>query len=138
MKDQYNLYIIDSWLSDYNGYLLVELLRNKTSVPIIFISDDYEESNVVRAFGLGVDEYLPKPVRLKELTVRSLVMLKKYHTQLSSNIIKVNGVVFNKKENIIYLNGNELSLTPTELKLLRILLEHAGEAIATKDLLTSV
>lgn len=56
----YDLFIIDYLLKDYNGYFLTEHIRTRVEAPIIFISSDYAESNVVRAFDIGVDEYLQK------------------------------------------------------------------------------
>ena len=134
----YDLFIIDYLLEDCNGYLLAERIRKRVTTPIIFISEDYGESNVIRAFDIGVDEYLQKPVRLKELTIRCVYILKKYKNQLSNKIIKVNGIVYDKVQNKVFLNDTEVALTPTEMRLLRILIDKAGEVISSKELLNTV
>lgn len=134
----YDLFIVDYVLEDYNGYFFTSFIRRSINAPIIFISYDYEEASVVRAFDLGVDEYLKKPVRLKELTVRCVALLNKYNNQLANKIIKINGVVYDKIQNKVFLNDTEVLLTPTEMKLLKILMDKAGESISSKELLNSV
>lgn len=65
-------------------------------------------------------------------------MLKRYKNQLSNKIIKVNGIVYDKVQNKVFLNDAEVALIPTEMKLLKVLIDKAGEVISSKELLNTV
>lgn len=135
----YALFIIDTLLEGYNGYIFTEYLRQRVNTPIIMISKEYEEADVIRGLTAGADEMLKIPLRLREFVVRCICLIRKYQTQIPSKVIKINGILFDRRKNQAFDDaGNLLSLTPTELKLLRVLMTKAGEEISARELLESV
>ena len=135
----YALFIIDTLLEGYNGYIFTEYLRQRVNTPFIMISKEYEEADVIRGLTAGADEMLKIPLRLREFVVRCICLIRKYQRQIPSKVIKINGILFDRRKNQAFDDaGNLLSLTPTELKLLRVLMTKAGEEISARELLESV
>lgn len=114
-------------------------MRRRVNTPIIIISKEYEEADIIRGLTAGADEMLKIPLRLREFVVRCVCLIRKYQTQVPSKVVKISGILFDRTKNQVFDDaGNLLSLTPTEVKLLKVLMAKAGEEISTRELLESV
>ena len=94
----YTLFVIDTLLEGYNGYIFTEYLRQRVNTPIIMISKEYEEADVIRGLTAGTDEMLKIPLRLREFVVRCVCLIKKYQTQVPSKVVKINGILFDRRK----------------------------------------
>lgn len=124
-----------------DGLTVCRRIRELADTPIMMLSAQaITEENIVEGLNAGADEYLIKPVRLNEFAARVNALLRRI--QLSSNDVEqvyddgYLNVDLHRRQ--IYVEGKKIHLTPTEFKLLAVLMENAGRVVAQRDLLEQV
>lgn len=144
-KEEIDLAILDIMLPDINGFSLCQKIRKEHTYPIIMLTAKDEEMDKITGLTLGADDYVTKPFRPLELIARVKAQLrryKKYSTipseQDYSEILTYKKLALNTKNYECSLDGELLSLTPTEFAILRILLEKQGMVISLEDLFHTV
>lgn len=144
-KEEIDLAILDIMLPDINGFSLCQKIRKEHTYPIIMLTAKDEEMDKITGLTLGADDYVTKPFRPLELIARVKAQLrryKKYSTILSeqdhTEILTYKKLALNTKNYECSLDGEPLSLTPTEFAILRILLEKQGMVISLEDLFHTV
>jgi two-component system KDP operon response regulator KdpE len=134
------LVILDLGLPDMDGLEVIKTVREWSAVPIIVLSARGQEKDKVSALELGADDYLTKPFGIPELLARLKVALRHARQQAgSSEAVFVAGdisVDLDKRQ--VMLKGEEIHLTPTEYKLLCVLVKHAGKVVTQHQLLKEV
>ena len=119
----YDLLLLDLTLPDGSGFEVCKKARQKSNVPIIFLTASDEEVNVVMGLDMGGDDYITKPFRLNELISRINALLRRaetanaLHSELQSN-----GITIKLEENRVLKNGLEIELTVAEFRLLCLLM----------------
>lgn len=130
-NDIYDLVILDIDLPDGTGYELCKYIRNRSDVPIIFLSGLSEEMNIVTGLDMGGDDYITKPFQLSVLISRMNAIFrridKKTHTMLQSDDIS-----FYLNEVRLTKAGHPIPVSITEYKLIKLLMENA-QTIVTKE-----
>jgi len=121
-KDNYDLIILDITLPDGSGYDLCKYVRKSKKTPIIFLTALDEEVNVVMGLDIGADDYITKPFRIRELLSRIKAVLRRYSLKSSEDLLKSGDINVIKMENKVYVNNEEVFLTPSEYKLLVFLM----------------
>lgn len=133
-NEEYKLILLDIGLPDGNGYEFCKYVREKSNVPIIFLTALDEEVNVVLGFDLGGDDYIIKPFRLKELLSRIKAILRRtsnsQKTRLISGDIEVNSL-----DAKVYKNRKEIILTAVEYKLLLYFMGYPYKVISKEEIL---
>ena len=144
-KEEIDLAILDIMLPDINGFSLCQKIRKEHTYPIIMLTAKDEEMDKITGLTLGADDYVTKPFRPLELIARVKAQLrryKKYSTipseQEHTEILTYKKLALNTKNYECSLDGEPLSLTPTEFAILRILLEKQGMVISLEDLFHTV
>lgn len=130
----FNLIILDINLPDGSGMEFCQVIRNKSNVPVIFLTANDMEIDVVTGFETGADDYITKPFSLAILRARILAQLRKTTEKPKSSKYSENGICFDFNAMMFTKNGKEIELSKTEQKLLRILVENRG-SILTRDML---
>jgi len=139
-NEEFKLILLDIGLPDGNGYEFCKYIREKSKVPIIFLTALDEEVNVVLGFDLGGDDYIIKPFRPLELVARVKAQLRRYKKynqgmeKSDNRVIFHSGLVIDTNTHEVLLNEKPLSLTPTEFSILRILCEHKGSVVSSEKL----
>lgn len=129
----FDILILDLNLPDLNGFEICTKIKNKINIPIIVTSAYSEIDYKLRAFKLGVDDYVVKPFDLRELEARIWNALRK--KPLKENREKENSIFeIKEKEHIILFNNEILSLTSIEYKILSILIENKNSLITRSQL----
>ncbi|WP_346912379.1 response regulator transcription factor [Clostridium sp.] len=133
-NEEFKLILLDIGLPDGNGYEFCKYVREKSKVPIIFLTALDEEVNVVLGFDLGGDDYITKPFRLKELLSRIKAVLRRtsnsQKTRLISGDIEVNSL-----DAKVYKNKKEIILTAVEYKLLLYFMGYPYKVISKEEIL---
>lgn len=125
-------------LPDGSGYDFCREIRKESEVPIIFMTACDEEVNVVLGLDMGGDDYVTKPIRVKELISRINAVLRRKgitNTKSSEEIIKTGNILIEPLKYKVYKNGLNIDLTAIEYKLLLILIKNKGNAIERVTLL---
>ena len=138
-NQQPGLMILDINLPDGDGFSLFRTLRQKGDIPALFLSARDADSDRLFGLGLGADDYLTKPFLMQELLLRlERILQRTYRAQLSQSKnpqLKVLDRTVSLRDALVTLaDGSHLSLTATELALLRKLAENKGH-IVTYDAL---
>ena len=145
-RQAFDLILLDLMLPDRDGLELCRMIRadaRHRSAPIIILSAKSEESDVVLGLGLGADDYVPKPFRIKELLARIKVRLASARGaapagELSGPRIEVGPLVIEPAQVLASVDGRALPLTLTEFKLLRILAASPGVVFGRYELIDKV
>jgi two-component system KDP operon response regulator KdpE len=136
--DRPDLIILDLGLPDMDGIEVTRRLREWTSIPIIILSVREQENDKIAALDAGADDYLTKPFGTGELMARIRVALRRSAQTTEEPIFQVNDLMVDLTRRQVKLAGVEVSLTPTEYDLLRVLILHAGKVITHRQLLRQV
>ena len=133
-----DLIILDLVLPDLDGIQFIKRVREWSQVPIIVVSELDQEADKIAAFNAGADDYLTKPFGAGELKARIGAVLRR-SLQPAPEPVFVNGeLTVNLPERRILLRGEEISLTPTEYEILRLLVVHAGKVLTHSQILKQV
>jgi len=136
--DQFALCLFDLSLPDGTGYDLCRLVKEQSDVPVIFLTAMDEEVNVVMGLDMKADDYITKPFRVRELLARINSVLRRYQKQTQTNLIKIANIHINTLEGKVYKNGEEITLTALEYRLLLIFANHLGQVLSRNQLLEQI
>ena len=126
-------------LPDGDGLDLVTRVRESSEVPILVLSERTEEREPVRALDGGANDYLTKPFREAELLARLRAALRTARQGSSQGGALTQGALrILPLDRRVLLHGREISLTPTEFDLLRVLAREAGHVVPHAQLLRAV
>ena len=131
------LVLLDLKLPFYNGFHWCEEIRRISQVPIIFISSAADNMNMVMAMSRGADDFIAKPFDMDVLTAKIQAILRRtYSFGTPGNVLEYKGAVLNPPRCTLTWNGHDIALTKNELRILEILLEHAGQTVSRDALMT--
>lgn len=133
-----DIIILDLGLPDFDGVEVTRRLREWSQTPIIVLSVREAENDKVAALDAGADDYLTKPFGTGELMARIRVALRRGSKGPNEPIFQVDRLKMDLSRRIVTIDENEVSLTPTEYEILRLLLENAGKVLTHRQLLRQV
>lgn len=129
-----DIVLLDLGLPDMDGVEIIQTIRSWSNMPIIVISARSEDSDKINALDAGADDYLTKPFSVEELlarirvTQRRLPIMQRSSSEETS--VFVNGDLrLDYAAGCVFLNEEELHLTPIEYKLLCLLAKHVGKVL---------
>jgi len=138
---QPDLIILDITMPRLNGYQVCQRVRDIADTPVIMLTALGNEEDIIKGLELGADDYLTKPFRTGELVARVQATLRRSRTTviLPKNLSYQDGHLFIDLETRrIEVNGKLVKLTPTEYKLLELLVKNKGRIIGTQQILEKV
>ncbi len=134
-----NLVILDVMMPKMDGWEVCKQLRQSSKIPIIMLTAKGEEIDKLRGFNLGIDDFVTKPFSFAELSARAGAVLAREQRAIESrNIITSEGIVIDLEYRNVTLEGNSITLTPTEYRLLAALAQYAKRTVPTELLLEKV
>ncbi len=129
-----DIVLLDLGLPDMDGVAIIEKIRTWSNMPIIVISARSEDTDKIDALDAGADDYLTKPFSVEELlarlrvTQRRLIMMQK-ESPAEAAVFTNAALRIDYAAGCVYLNGEELHLTPIEYKLLCLLSKNVGKVL---------
>jgi two-component system KDP operon response regulator KdpE len=139
--EQPDLILLDLILpGNLDGYEICRRVREYSNVPIIMITARARETDMLRGFDLGADDYLTKPFSAKELLARVQAVLRRSKNQQAQDEAQVTcgALRVNLLQRRVFLHDQEIRLTATEYGLLRHLVLNRDRIVSQQDLLTAV
>jgi DNA-binding response OmpR family regulator len=141
LRDAYSerpeLVILDIGLPGMDGWQVLERLRDVSDVPVLLLTAHGQESDKVRGLRGGADDYLTKPFTNAELVARVEALLRRSAGTASwADDVYDDGVLrIDPAARRTYVDGAEVRLTPTEFRLLNVLVRHVGAVLSPNQLL---
>ena len=138
---QPDLVILDLGLPDLDGLEVAKQLREWSRVPIIVLSARGQENDKIAALDAGADDYLPKPFGVGELMARMRVALRHIAAaaqELDNAIFLVDDLRVDLARRQVFIDDEQIHLTPLEYRFLPTLLRYAGKVIPHLQLLQAV
>lgn len=136
-EERVSLIILDINLPDGSGYTFLEEIRRESEVSVIMLTANDLEIDQVTGFSLGADDYITKPFSLMILRARVERMLARM-AQDKGLTYEKDGYRFVFEQMYFIVEGQEVTLSKTEQKLLRILIEHQGQTLTREQLVDRI
>ncbi|MBC7252177.1 MAG: response regulator transcription factor [Anaerolineae bacterium] len=140
--EQPDLILLDIHLPhSIDGYEVCRRIREFSDVPVIMLTAKARESDLLRGFEAGADDYLTKPFSAKELLARVKAVLRRYRSpeEIRTTLELACGELrIHFAQRRVFVGTQEVKLTPTEYQLLRVLALNANKVMLHQDLLTQV
>ena len=139
--DRPDIVVLDLMLPGLSGYDVIQELRRRSGledVPVIFLTARREESDRIRGFELGADDYITKPFSPQELVLRVGTILRRVRAPAVAGpgrLVRIGPVEADLDAKRVSVAGTEITLTPTEYRLLVALMERRGRVQTRKQLL---
>lgn len=134
-----HLVLMDITLPFYNGYHWCSEIRKISSVPVIFISSAADNMNIIMAMNMGGDDFIAKPFDLSVLTAKVQAVLRRTY-DLSGGVpmLEHRGAILNLYDTTLTYEGEKVSLTKNEFRILQTLMENKGRLVSRDTLMTKL
>lgn len=136
-SETFDLIILDVNLPDGSGYELCRYIRDRSNVPVMFLTVLDEEVNIVMGLEIGGDDYITKPFRVRELLSRVKALLRR-NSRAIETVLKSGDITVNTSSACVKKGGREIVLTAQEYKLLLIFMTKPGELIKRDEILNGL
>ncbi|HYB33623.1 MAG TPA: response regulator transcription factor [Steroidobacteraceae bacterium] len=137
-EESADLVVLDVNMPGLSGFQVCEAIRARSRVPVMMLTVRGEEEDLVRALGLGADDYLTKPFSPRTLLARIKALLRRAGME-SSTPLAAGRVRLDPDEHTVRVGqGEAVHLTKLELRLLQMLLANAGRTVSSDRLLVQV
>lgn len=134
-----DLVVLDVMMPGMDGWEVCQRLRERSSIPIIFLTAKDQELDKLRGFRLGIDDYVTKPFSFAELVARVGAILNRLQRSTHPRReIRSGDLVIDLDQRRVTVAGQPIDLTPTEYSLLKTLAAHASRPLPTEQLLRKV
>jgi two-component system OmpR family response regulator len=135
-----DLLVVDINMPLMDGFEFIERIRgNGDQTPALMLSARGERADITRGLTLGADDYVTKPFGLEELVLRIRAILRRSKvSETTSNLLSCGPITLDESLHQVSFNGEVVDLSPTEFRLLHILLESKGRVLSKSHLLDEV
>ncbi len=142
-REDVHLVLLDVMMPGMNGIAATAKIREFSNVPIILLTAKSETGDKVQGLGAGADDYITKPFVPAELLARVRSQLRRFSTLGSRaneghNDLVIGSIVLSDRTKTVTVDGEGVSLTPTEYSILRLLMSNPGRVYSTKALYEAV
>ena len=141
-KEEVHLVLMDIMMPKMDGITAMVKLRETSNVPVILITAKGEDSDKILGLNVGADDYITKPFNPAEVTARVRSSLRRY-MQLGGGAarpvsLKIGGLELDDEAKQVFVDGEEVSLTPKEFDILKLLMSGAGKVFSPRDIYRKV
>ena len=133
--------LLDIMMPRLDGISTMAQLRSFTNIPVILLTAKSEDADKVLGLNVGADDYITKPFHPAELVARVRSQLRRYtflggikRETESQNILCRGALRLDLAERRLTVDGDEVSLTPTEFSVLKLLMESPGKVFSTSEI----
>ena len=133
---EYDAILRDILMPGLDGYAVCRAVREKSEVPVIFLTARQEVSDKVRGLKLGAEDYIVKPFEAVELLARIEVVLRRVNR--GNTVLHYENIVVNLDEHTVRQDGKMVSLTPKEFDVLVFFMQNLDVALTRERLLSHV
>lgn len=139
--DNPDIIILDLGLPDIDGMDVIKQIRERNNAPIIVVSAREEETERISALDFGADDYMTKPFYTGELLARIRVAQRRLNTITNPANVETftcDYLTLDYSKGLVFIDGEEVHLTPIEYKLLRLLIANRGKVVTYNYILNQI
>ena len=137
-----DLVLMDIMMPEMDGIEAVSRIREVSNVPIIMLTAKSEDTDKILGLNIGADDYITKPFNPAEVIARVRSQLRRYQSLggriVQEQTITIGGITLDDSAKKVTVDGEEVSLTPMEYGILKLLMEHPGKVYSTKEIYSLV
>jgi DNA-binding response OmpR family regulator len=137
-----HLVLMDIMMPEMDGISAMVKIREDSNVPVILLTAKSEDNDKVLGLMVGADDYITKPFNPVEVQARVKSQLRRYMQLGGGNIAQkklvIGGIELDDASKQVTLDGEEISLTPTEYDILKFLMQHPGEVYSPRQIYQKV
>ena len=137
-ETEFDLIILDVMMPKKDGLKACEEIRKWSNVPILFLSALGEETDYLKGFSSGGDDYIVKPFPLTVLHQKCLSMIAMSKGNLKRDEISLNGIVIDLAKRKVFVENTEITLTTKDYELLRYLMENKNIVLDRDKILNRI
>lgn len=136
-KKRFDLVILDVMLPDIDGWTVLQILRQFSQVPVIFLTAKDQIMDRVKGLELGADDYLAKPFSYVELLARIKSLFRRQQVQMG-NILTIADLQLDLTQHKVLRANQLIELSKKEFDLLRFLVQHHNQIISRRQIASEV
>lgn len=137
-----HLVLMDIMMPEMDGITAMSKLRERTNLPVILLTAKGEDTDKVLGLNVGADDYITKPFNPVEVLARVRSQLRRYMLlgggQVQPRQLRIGGIVIDDETKSVTLDGDEVSLTPTEYDILKLFMQYPGKVFPPKEIYRKV
>jgi two-component system, OmpR family, response regulator RegX3 len=139
---QPDIVLLDLSLPDVDGTDVCREVRRTSDIPIIMLTGRGDETDRIVGLELGADDYITKPFSLNELVARVRAVLRRLSPERAGarptrRVLSGSGIELDTESHVVRVDGTTAALTPTEYRLLRVLMQNVGRVMSHDELLSA-
>lgn len=138
IREEPDLAVLDINMPRMSGFELAQKIRERSQMPLIMLTVRSEEEDVIRALGLGADDFLTKPFSPRILIARIRALLRRVGMEAEGTVVLHKLVLHIEDLALEGLGDEPVRLTPLEMRFLQLLFTHAGRTVSTERILSHV
>ena len=137
----FDIIILDLMLPEINGLEICRIIRTKTNTPIVMVTALVDEEDRLTGLEIGADDYITKPFSPRELAARVKAILRRtFGENLKSDDqefqLKIGDLLLDLQQNIAFYKKSKVELTPTEVRILKLLIDNPQKIFTRDHLIT--
>lgn len=133
-----HLVLLDIMMPEMDGIEAMVKIRERSNVPIILLTAKSEDTDKILGLTVGADDYIAKPFNPMEVSARVKSQLRRYMQLGAGNVrtslLRCGAIELDDGEKRVTVDGEEVSLTPTEYDILKLLMQHPGQVFSPKEI----
>ncbi len=146
-KEEIHLVVLDIMMPIMDGITAMAKIREISNVPIILLTAKGEDTDKVLGLTVGADDYVTKPFQPMELLARVKSQLRRYmmlggdmprEKKQESQMFQIGGIELDDRSKEVMLDGERISLTPTEFEILKLFMQHPNKVFSPRDIYSQV
>ena len=137
-SNEIHLVLMDIMMPEMDGITAMIRLREFSNIPVILLTAKSEDTDKILGLNVGADDYITKPFNPVEVIARVRSQLRRY-IQLGGkvedkSVLIIGNIELDDKSKEVRVDGEKVSLTPTEFEILKLLMTNAGTVLSPKDI----
>ena len=138
LKKAYHLIILDCNLPDGDGVELCREIRQKQNIPVIFLTANDTEEDMIRGFQAGCDDYIAKPFSVELLYQRVMAVLRRSHEEPEGKSFRYGDLTIDFEKMQVYIQEQPVKLSATEYRLLELLVRNRKQVLTRSLILERI
>ena len=138
-KNSYDLVLLDIMMPKIDGFVVCEMIRKNSNIPIIILTALTDEESQLKGFDKLADDYITKPFSMPIVLKHIEAIFRRTdNNNETSNILKYKNMILNTENYEVYVDNQKVSLTYREFEILKIFLENQGKVFSRDNILNSI